>query len=163
MVPGAKACGFFSQGSRFSIGPLPFMRLKRGRVVEPFDRSDLAADHSVKVGSDERGAAFLEFVADLAKRRVGLALFGVGRGQQREDLRTAASATTPAASPPGFSSPPAVAAGLASGSGRGLSLLVRRNTSTSARCLASGNPGNSAILVPGANAFGFSIMWLIFS
>ena len=67
------------------------MRLQRGRVVEALDRGDLASDHAIKVGTDQRGAALLEFVADLAKSGVGLALFRVGGRQQRDDFRAAGS------------------------------------------------------------------------
>ena len=83
-VPGAKAWDS-SARRRALVGPVALVCFERRRVAEALDRRDLSADHAVEIGTDDGRAALLKAVADLAQRRVGLALFGVGLGNEREE------------------------------------------------------------------------------
>ena len=65
-------------------GPIAFMRLQRGRVVETLDRGDLASDHAIEIGTHQRAAALVELVAHLANPSIGFALFRVRLGDQLE-------------------------------------------------------------------------------
>ena len=162
IVPGANACGILQPDVERLIGPVALMRLQRRCVIEALDRGDLAPHHAVEIGADDGRAALLEAVTDLAQRGVGLALLGIGVGDKGEEGCVTRSPPPGFSSPPGFASPAGFSSvAVASGRGGGLSFLVRRKAITSARCLASGRPWNSAILVPGANTLGCSIMWSI--
>src|SRR4029078_9790494 len=69
-------------------GPIALacLSFQRRRIVEAFERCDLASDDAIKIGTDRARGSLIEAVTDLAQSDAGFALFRVGLGQSRKDL-----------------------------------------------------------------------------
>ena len=94
---------------------------------------------------------------------VGLARLGVRGGERRHEIASTAAgaAGVPPASCRLRQAPAWRLQSLRAG--RGIVVLGAQEEQNVGALLSVGQSGKVAILVPGTNTFGFSIMWLIFS
>src|SRR6478672_4859839 len=70
------------------VGPIALrcFALERRRIVEAFERSDLASDDSIEIGTDRARGALFEAVTNLAQGCIAFAFLRIRLGEKREDL-----------------------------------------------------------------------------